>query len=547
MKHRQMKVKGVRVEKCKSNGTRRLARWTVTRSLRIWVVVLAVAFWCGVAGAQSVGVFDGHEDVGSVAHAGSSAFDATNGTYTVTGSGENMWFGKDAFQFAWKKVNGPNAEVSADISFVGEGKNAHRKAVLMVRQSLDTDAVYVDVAVHGSGLTSLQYRDERGADTREVQANVEAPKRVRIVKQGDYFTMWLAGANGRFALAGATGKIVLKAPFYVGIGVCSHDNSVVETATFRGVEVKSDERALGTTDTRKATKLYSMMEIIDAESFDRRAIYVAEGRFEAPNWMPDGKTLLFNRNGKIERIPITGALATVGGLSHRSELTDHVDTGFAVRCNNDHGISPDGKWLVVSDQSKEPHDSLVYILPIEGGTPRQVTKNGPSYWHGWSPDGKTLAFVGQRNGEFDIYTIPTEGGDEKRLTTAKGLDDGPEYTPDGQWIYFNSVRTGQMHIWKMRADGSEQTQVTFDDANDWFPHFSPDGSKMVFLTFDKSVEGHPENKDVVLRVMNMKDGKIVEAAKLFGGQGTNNVPSWSPDGKKFAFVSYALVAEDAEK
>jgi Tol biopolymer transport system component len=394
---------------------------------------------------------------------------------------------------------------------------------------------------------------------------------VRIVKEGDYFRLWVAGVDGKFMLAGATGKIVLTEPFYVGIGVCSHDNSVVETAKFANVELRefnsstdkaqspggvnvgaraptpnamsaSDQRSgkghqgadagLKTGATRK---LYSMMEIIDAESLSRRAIYVAEGRYEAPNWMPDGKRLLFNRNGRIETIPVEGGAATL------------LDTGFAARCNNDHGISPDGKWLVVSDNSAENHESLIYLLPIGGGTPRRITKNGPSYWHGWSPDGRVLAFVGQRNGEFDIYNISTEGGEEKQLTTAKGLDDGPEYTPDGRWIYFNSVRTGQMHIWKMKPDGSEQTQVTFDDANDWFPHFSPDGQKMVFLTFDRSVEGHPENKDVMLRIMNMKDGKITVAAKLFGGQGTINVPSWSPDGRKFAFVSYAMVEDAAEK
>jgi len=509
----------------------------------MWVVAAAMLLWCGAAWGQGVGVFEGHRDVGTVGHPGSVEYDPNGGTYTVTGSGENMWFAKDAFQFAWKQVSGPDATVSADIGFVGEGKNAHRKAVLMVRQSLDEDAVYVDVAVHGSGLTSLQYRDERGTDTREVQANVNAPKRVRIVKQGDYFTMWVAGSDGKFELAGATGKIVLTAPFYVGIGMCSHDNSVMETAKFSNVELKAREHrslaALEMTNSNTGEqKLYSMMEIIDAESLDRRAIYVAEGRFEAPNWMPDGKRLLFNRNGRIETIPTEGGATSV------------LDTGFAVRCNNDHGISPDGKSLVVSDQSQEPHDSLIYLLPLSGGTPRRITKNAPSYWHGWSPDGKTLAFVGQRNGEFDIYTYPIDAdaspgalAEEKRLTTAKGLDDGPEYTPDGQWIYFNSVRTGQMHIWRMKADGSEQAQVTFDDANDWFPHFSPDGQKMVILTFDRSVEGHPENKDVALRLMWMKDGKITVAAKLFGGQGTINVPSWSPDGKKFAFVSYTLVRE----
>jgi TolB protein len=480
-----------------------------------------------VSAAESgaVGIFEGSGDVGKVLHPGSVEFDAAKGTYTIAGSGENMWFGKDEFQFAWRKLTG-DVTLTADIAFVGAGKNEHRKAVLMVRQNLEEDSVYADVAVHGSGLTSLQFRESRGETTHEVQANVNAPKRVRIEKRGDYFTMWVAGADGKFALAGATGKILLAGPFYVGIGVCSHDKDVVEKAVFSGVELKENAGANG-----GKPKLYSMMEIIDAGSLDRRAIHVEEGRFEAPNWMPDGKKLLFNKKGRIETIPVEGGATQV------------LDTGFAVQCNNDHGISPDGKELVISDNSQEKHDSLVYVLPIGGGTPKRVTKNAPSYWHGWSPDGKTLAFVGERDGEFDIYTIPVSGGEETRLTTAKGLDDGPEYTPDGKWIYFNSVRTGHMQIWRMTPDGSQQEQVTFDEYNNWFPHFSPDGTQLVFLTYDRSVEGHPENQDVMLRIMSMKDGKVIVAARLFGGQGTINVPSWSPDGKKVAFVSYAFVGK----
>jgi Tol biopolymer transport system component len=216
------------------------------------------------------------------------------------------------------------------------------------------------------------------------------------------------------------------------------------------------------------------------------------------------------------------------------------------RCNNDHGISPDGQSMAISDQSGNNQKSSIYIVPIGGGTPRQITQNSPSYWHGWSPDGKTLAFAGQRDGDFDIYTIPVTGGQETRLTTAKGLDDGPEYSPDGEYIYFNSERTGSMQIWRMKADGSAQEQVLSDETNDWFPHISPDGKWMVFLSYDKSVSGHPAEKDVALNLMSMDDKKVHLLTRLFGGQGTINVPSWSPDSLKLAFVSYELLPEDRD-
>jgi TolB protein len=283
------------------------------------------------------------------------------------------------------------------------------------------------------------------------------------------------------------------------------------------------------------TTLYSTLETIDIASKARTIIYRAPEHFEAPNWTRDGALFLFNQDGRIYQLPVRGG------------KPEAIDTGFAVRCNNDHGISPDSKFIAISDQSQEEHKSLVYVVPFAGGAPRRVTQNSPSYWHGWSPDGKMLAFVGERNGDFDIYAIPFAGGEETRLTTAKGLDDGPEYSPDGKYIYFNSVRTGLMQIWRMRPDGREQEQITHDDFNNWFPHISPDGKWIVILSFDKSVEGHPPNKDVTLRLMSRESGEITVLAKLFGGQGTINVPSWSPDSKRLAFVSYELVPNAAQK
>ena len=484
--------------------------------------------WSQSPGA--VGIFENHSDVGTVLHAGSVDYDPSARTYTIAGSGENMWSVADAFQFAWKKMSG-DVTLSADISFLTKTGNEHKKAVLMLRQSLDADSVYVDVALHASGLTSLQFRDEKGAVTREIQSNISAPKRLRIAKRGDYVYMSLVSAGSELSPAGGWLRIPLEGPFYVGLGVCSHDKEVVEKALFSHVELTQPEPATG------KPVLYSALETITIDSADRRVAYLAPGRFEAPNWTRDGSAFLFNRNGRIERLPVDGGQPT------------QLDTGFATRCNNDHGISPDATQLAISDNSQGDHESLVYLVPFGGGTPRRITQNSPSYWHGWSPDGKTLAFVGQRNGEFDIYAIPAEtpagapAPQETRLTTAKGLDDGPEYSPDGKYIYFNSERTGHMQIWRMKPDGSEQEQVFSDDLNNWFPHISPDGQWMVFLTYDATVTGHPENKDVMLRLMSLSDKKITVLAKLFGGQGTINVPSWSPDSKRLAFVSYMQIAE----
>ncbi len=499
-----------------------------SKQIAFWLwVVLAGATIPKYARAEdaggSVGIFEGHGDVGTVLHTGAVKFDESTKSYTVSGSGENMWATKDAYQFVWKKVSG-DLTLTADISFLGAGTDPHRKACLMIRQSLDADSAYVDIARHGEGLTSLQFRETAGAATHEVQSNISAPKRLRLEKRGKYALMYLAGEGEELHFSGAAERISFQEPFYVGIGVCAHNKDLIETVVFANIELSTSLPAGA-----GRPVLYSTLETQTISSTDRRVCYVTNTRIEAPNWLHDGASLIYNSGGRIYRIPAASGSPEV------------IDTGFATRCNNDHGLSPDGKMLAISDQSQGQRQSLIYTLPITGGIPKLITPTGPSYWHGWSPDGKTLAFCGQRNGEFDIYTVPAEGGPDTRLTTAKGLDDGPEYSPDGKYIYFNSERSGTMQIWRMKPDGADQEQVTNDDFNNWFAHLAPDGRRMVFLSFEKDVTGHPENKDVTLRMMTLASGKIDVLAKMFGGQGTLNVPCWSPDGRKIAFVSYQLV------
>ena len=274
----------------------------------------------------------------------------------------------------------------------------------------------------------------------------------------------------------------------------------------------------------------SRLEIVDATSGERRVVKEFQGRVEAPNWTPDGKWLVYNSGGQIYKIPVRGG------------EPEHISTGDVVGCNNDHVISADGKLLSISANGPVSH-SQIYILPFEGGQPRLVTPLGPSYLHGISPDNNYLAYCANRQGNYDVYVIPSRGGEEIRLTSAEGLDDGPEYSPDGQYIWFNSVRSGLMQAWRMKSDGSEQTQMTFDEANNWFPHISPDGKKVVCITYQKgdvAPGAHPANKQVELRIMPATGGELKTLVRLFGGQGTLNVNSWSPDSKEFAFVSYEL-------
>ncbi len=280
-------------------------------------------------------------------------------------------------------------------------------------------------------------------------------------------------------------------------------------------------------------KVTSILEVLNVETGERRTVKEYPYLIEAPNWTYDGKWLIYNSNGKLYRVSPT-------------DPTDPelINTEYAIYCNNDHVLSFDGKQIAVSHATKEDGQSRIYTLPIEGGNPQLITPMAPSYLHGWSPDGKYLAYCAGRNGNYDVYVIPALGGEEIRLTTAKGLDDGPEYSPDGQYIWFNSVRTGLMQVWRMKADGSEQTQMTFDETrNAWFPHISPDGKRVVYLTYykgDLEPGQHLPNKNVELHIMPAAGGDSALLVKLFGGQGTINVNSWSPDSKYIAFVSYRI-------
>ena len=482
--------------------------------------VLLASSWS--ARAAGLGVFESAGDVGRIELKGSAEFLADKGVYRITGSGKNIWFTEDAFQFLWKQASG-DLVFSMDAGWEAEGKEPHRKACAMVRQSLDADAPYVDVAIHGDGLIEMQYRTEKGGTTYAARTPVQAPATVKLERDGDVFTAFVSKEGAPFQPVGAV-KLALADPVYAGLAVSAHHAKNQETALISHVALTNRGAEKDAKRVRE-----TCLEVLTVATGERRIIYKDFSRFEAPNWSRDGKLLYINRNGSIWTLPPSGGEPR------------QLDTGEAIKCNNDHGLSADDRWLAISS-NVGTEGSKIFIVPATGGVARLVTPLGPSYWHGWSPDGRTLTYCAKRGENFDIYTIPAAGGAETRLTTAEGLDDGPEYTPDGSKIYFHSERTGVPKIWRMNPDGSAQEQITGDEQYaDWFPHPSPDSRWLAFLSYDKGVKGHPADQNVVLRVMPLAGGKPKVIATLFGGQGTMNVPSWSPDSTQLALVSYRYI------
>lgn len=474
--------------------------------------------------AQSVGIFEGHNDVGSVLHPGAAAYDPKSGEYTLTGSGTNIWGSNDEFQFAWRKLKG-NFILQTRASLLGKGVDPHRKLGWMIRKTLDGTSPSVNATVHGDGLTSLQFRKVAAGEMAEIKFDTKAPDIIQLERRGNRYIMSVAHSGELFTTQEVS-DVDLGDDVYVGLFICAHNKDVVEAGRFDNVRITVPAR-----DNLVPYREYigSQLEIFDMASGKRKVIYNDPGSIQAPNWMKDGKSLLYNKDGLIYQFDLKKLQPTL------------LNTGEVKNNNNDHVLSFDGKMLGLSSTSPDKkYNSVVYTVPSKGGTPKQITPIGLSYLHGWSPDGKWLVFTGQRNNEFDIYKIPSDGsGEEVRLTTEKGLDDGPEYSPDGKYIYFNSTRTGRMQIWRMKSDGSEQTQITNDTLNNWFPHISPDGKTLVFISFGNDVkpDDHPFYKHVYIRSMPVDGGEPKVLVYLYGGQGTINTPSWSPDSKQFAFVS----------
>lgn len=507
-------------------------------------------FNCVFAYAQSgpVGIFQNSKDIGNPKNSGSAVYDGSTQTYTIKGGGTNIWFNRDEFHYLYNKLGG-DFILTANFQFVGEGRNPHRKIGWMVRESGDEAAASMNAVIHGDGLTVLQWRPLRGAYMQDPENEIFYAKKipfqvVQLERSGKKMIMRVANFGEPLQEVGTQELPALKDSVLAGIFISSHDSDVVEEAKIWNVRIDKPvpndyhpnpqvQKTLAPVRGEMGCRLETM-NVFDGK---RVVIHESKGRFEAPNWMPDGKQLLYNEGGSLYLIP-------TGGGTPEKLNTDTVN-----RINNDHGISFNKKLLAISSSRRgmPGGGSAVYVLPLTGGTPKLVTEQTPSYWHGWAPNNRDVAIVAQRNGGkiYNLYKVDVNTGKETALTSnTAGHVDGPEYSPDGNYIYYNANPTGTMQIWRMKPDGSGREQLTFDAYHNWFPHISPDGKWMVFISFPTDIDpdSHPSYKRVELRLMPVSGGAPRTIAYLYGGQGTINVNSWSPDSKHIAFVSNSEMA-----
>ncbi len=504
--------------------------------MKYLITILTFCFYVGLLNGQKapIGIFENNTDLGNPLKKGSAIYDSQDQSYRVKGGGYNIWFERDEFNYLYNKIKG-DFILTANFSFKGKGVNAHRKTGWMVRWTTDEKSPHISGVFHGDGLTVMQWRSTYAASMRDPQDEIFFKGKgydvIQMERKGNTIIMRVAHSGNPFDVMGSHVMENMPEEVLAGLFVCSHDTAVLEEAEIWNVRI--DKPVADNYNPGQSGYLGCRLETMNVFDGKRKVIYEKPGRFEAPNWMPDGKKLLFNMDGSLYTIPVIG-----GNL-------EKLNTGSANNNNNDHGISFDGKLLAISHQRQglPGGGSTVYVLPLSGGEPEMVTEHSPSYWHGWAPNNKEVVYVGQRNGKnvYNLYRNSVDGGKEVALTDIGPGEhvDGCEYSPDGKYIYYNGSHSGTMQLWRMNADGSGRKQLTFDEYYNWFPHISPDGKWIAFISFPPDIEknAHPSYKRVMLRLMPVEGGDSKVIAYLYGGQGTINVPSWSPDSKQIAFVS----------
>jgi Tol biopolymer transport system component len=483
---------------------------------------------------KGAGIFSNSSDIGNPANKGSALYDAADQIYTLKGSGYNIWFERDEFQYLYTELKG-DFILTANFKFEGAGTEAHRKTGWMIRTATDDNSLHISAVLHGDGLTVMQWRDYKGGTMKDPEDEVFAKDSsysvIQLERSGKVIFMRAAHEGEPLQTIGSYEMINLPDEIMAGLFICSHNPEITETAKVWNVRI--DKPVPDNYSQARDGVVGCRLETLNVFDGMRKVIWEKNGRFEAPNWMPDGKKLLFNMDGLMYTIPVTGGELVV------------LNTGSVNRNNNDHGISFNGKLLALSGSisGAQGGGSSVFIVPLTGGEPKKITEETPSYWHGWAPNNKEVVYVAQRGGKniYNIYRNSIKGGKEVALSNIGQGEhvDGCEYSPDGKYIYYNGSHTGSMQLWRIKPDGSGREQLTFDNYYNWFPHISPDGKWVAFISFPPDIEknSHPSYKRVMLRLMPAGGGQPKVIAYLYGGQGTINVPSWSPDSKQIAFVS----------
>jgi len=483
---------------------------------------------------KNTGIFSINKDIGNPKNTGYALYNAADQSYTLKGSGYNIWFERDEFNYLFTPLEG-NFILTANFRFEGKGTEDHRKTGWMLRTTTDDNSPHISAALHGNGLTVMQWRDYKGGAMKDPEDEVFAKDSsysvIQLERAGKVIFMRAAHEGEPLETVGSYEMMNLPDEILAGLFVCSHNPDISETVKVWNVRI--DKPVPDNYSLSRDGAVGCRMETVNVSDGIRKVIWEKNGRFEAPNWMPDSKKLLFNMEGLIYTMPAAGGEPEV------------LNTGSVKGCNNDHGISFNGKLLAISSSKpgSQGGGSAVFIVPLTGGEPTLITTETPSYWHGWAPNNKEVVYVAQRGGKniYNIYRNSIKGGKETALTDIPQGEhvDGCEYSPDRKFIYYNGSHTGNMQLWRMRPDGSGREQLTFDDYNNWFPHISPDGKWIAFISFPADIEknSHPSYKRVMLRLMPANGGRPEVIAYLYGGQGTINVPSWSPDSRQIAFVS----------
>jgi TolB protein len=470
-----------------------------------------------------LGIFDGHEDIGKVKYQSSVVYYEDREEYQIGTAVTDSEDNKEAFNFIWKKLNG-DFIMYAEVRLAEKDTTSSIRLGCMIRSSLDKNATNINASVNQKGIATLNFTKTSADSSQESKFLLKDADVIQLEKKDDNYIIRVAKFGEPFITEQVKG-VNLGEDVYVGLFMWSENQSTSKKAVCSNIRITIPVPAILSVF---RTDIASNLEVLDVETGKRKIIYSDTNSVHAPIWNKDGSTLIYGKQGYLYKLPLS------------EKVPELINTGTIKNNSNDHVLSFDGKMLALSIPLTG--GPLIYTVPVDGGRLKQLNKKGPSYPHGWSPDGKVVLFSASREGEFEIYKVAASGGKEYGITNVPGMDDCPEYSPDGKFIYFISNRTGTMRVWRMKPDGSDAEVVTTGDFNDWFPHISPDGKWIVFLSYSKdevSASGHPSYRQVYLRLMPISGGQPKVIAYIYGGQGSINSPCWSPDSKKIAFASYS--------